>query len=139
MVMKYRILALDDMEVRHHAFRHWFRNHTLDEAKDAPSAITLLDNFDYDLVMLDHDLAEEHYLTLSEGLSESRLPGQDEYKPGTGMDVAKHIAGMKSKPGMVIIHSYNPGGRAAMAQVLREAGVKFLVRPFNSLDPVRFK
>ena len=137
----YRILALDDMEIRHKSFRQWFKDHTLDEAFTAPAAIDLLNHFDYDVVMLDHDLAEEHYLKLSEGLSEGRLPGQDEYAPGTGQDVAKHIVSLplERRPKLVLVHTWNPGGRAAMYGILRDAGIAVIIKPFNSLDPVVLK
>jgi CheY-like chemotaxis protein len=112
------------------------------ETWTAPKAIEALDSHKpFDLVMLDHDLAEEHYLTLSEGMSEDRLPGQDEYAPGTGMDVAEHIAAMPvdKQPKLVIVHSYNPLRSVEMYNVLREAGVAVHKIPFNSMEcPVRF-
>ena len=131
MALTYRILCLDDMEVRHQAFRHWFREHTLDEAKDAPAAINLLDNFDYDLVMLDHDLAEEHYAQAESGASHV----------GTGVDVALHIAKMPAehRPKLVVIHSVNPAGAANISAALSGARVKFVVKPFDPRSPVRFK
>ena len=128
-----RILTLDDMESRQSQFRKWFIGHTHDEAFDAKVAIGLLENFDYDLVMLDHDLAEEHYLVMSEGLHETRQPGQPEYSPGTGMDVADFIVSMpvERRPKVAIVHSYNPGRAVEMYQRLREAGMKVHRIPFG--------
>ena len=113
------------METRQAHFRARFSAYTHDEAKDANSAIELLDNFDYDLVFLDHDLAEEHYLELSEGLHETQQPGYAEYSPGTGMDVVDHIVKMPAerRPKLAVVHSWNPRGDE-MANRLWEAGVK---------------
>lgn len=143
-----RILTLDDMEIRQVVFRTRFSGHVHDEAKDAESAIDLLENFDYDLVMLDHDLAEEHYLTLSQGLSEKAVHpptcpwnkdwhactcGAFDYKPGTGMDVVDHIIKMpvERRPKTAVVHSWNPRGQE-MARRLEEVGVRTYRIPFQT-------
>lgn len=137
-----RILTLDDMESRHVSFRQWYGNHHLAETWTAPEAIKALDESvrPFDLVHLDHDLAEEHYLTLSEGMHETRQPGMAEYAPGTGMDVVDHIIKMPAdrRPHLVIVHSYNPGRSLEMYQKLREAGLNVHRIPFNStMCPVK--
>jgi hypothetical protein len=128
-----RVLTLDDMEIRQQAFRRWFLIDTHDEAFTAPDAIKLLENFDYDVVMLDHDLAEEHYLTVSEGLSEGPLDGVPEYKPGTGMDVVDYIINMpeERRPKKVIVHSWNPSRSQEMYNRLRDAGFNTWKIPFT--------
>lgn len=129
-----RILTLDDMQTRQDAFARWFIGHTHDFAMDAPSAIKLLDSFDYDLVMLDHDLAEEHYLTMSEGMSEERQPGAPEYSPGTGMDVVDFIINMPAerRPHTVIVHSYNTPRAIEMRSKLKDVGIVAYRVPFGS-------
>jgi hypothetical protein len=129
-----RILSLDDMESRQSQFRRWFAGHTHDEAFDAKVAIGLLENFDYDLVMLDHDLAEEHYLIESEGLHETRQPGQPEYTPGTGMDVVDYIVKMpiERRPKTVVVHSYNFGRSVEMYVRLNESGIRVYRIPFGN-------
>jgi CheY-like chemotaxis protein len=132
-----RILTLDDMESRQREFRRWFVGHTHDEAQTAPDAIRLLEYFEYDLVMLDHDLAEEHYLTLSEGLSEDLVGDGPLYSPGTGMDVVDHILQMprKQRPKKVIVHSWNMVRSVEMYARLQEVGVLVWKIPFNSTMP----
>jgi CheY-like chemotaxis protein len=134
-----RVLTLDDMETRHYYFRRWFAGFDLVETYTAKEAITALDNGGrFDLVMLDHDLAESHYLTLSEGLSEEQLPGMDEYEPGTGLDVARHIATMpkEKQPGQVVVHSWNPGGSAAMHETIYRAGIRVARKRFDPDYPI---
>jgi hypothetical protein len=65
-----RILTLDDMETRQRIFGIWYAGFEHYKAYTADEAKNLLVGDRFDLVCLDHDLTEEHYLTLSEGLSE---------------------------------------------------------------------
>lgn len=57
------ILFLDDMEVRHAAFREWAAEYgfVVDSAHSAEEAIKKLERHEYVAACLDHDLAEEHY------------------------------------------------------------------------------
>jgi hypothetical protein len=65
-----KVLFLDDMHIRHDTAKRWFEGHELVHVYTAPDAIAKLKETKFDLVCLDHDLAEEHYLTLSEGVSQ---------------------------------------------------------------------
>lgn len=139
-----RVLTLDDMHLRQHFFARWFEGHEHVHAWTAPGAIRELEGPAFDLVMLDHDLAEEHYLTVSEGLSEERLPGQPVYAPGTGMDVVDFIvkqvrAGAPNVPRKIIVHSWNPLRSMEMFSRLREAGVPVWKIPFNPQSPIVFR
>lgn len=118
------LLFLDDMKVRHDAFHRNHIGHNIVHVETAAQAKAALDETVFDIAFLDHDLAEEHYLTLSGGLREHRLPGEDEYDCGTGMDVVKHIVCMPEgkKPKKVIVHSFNPIA-AEMVDRLRVAGL----------------
>ena len=136
-----RILFLDDMQIRHDAAVRWFKGHELVQCYTAQEAIKALAGPRFDLVMLDHDLAEEHYLTLSEGLSEEPTHGnqQDSYAPGTGMDVALHICNMQMEnlpnvPGIVVVHSWNPSRARQMHELMRERGINSYRSQF---DPCR--
>jgi len=105
-----RILFLDDMLDRHQAFRRNRIGHDITHVETAPEAIAVLKRSEpFDIVQLDHDLAEEHYLKASEGLSEERREGEAEYLCGTGMDVVDFICTMpkEKRPKLVIIHSWN--------------------------------
>lgn len=139
-----RVLTLDDMEIRQHAFRRWFLTHEHECVYTAPEAIRLLGGPAYDIVMLDHDLAEEHYLTVSEGLSEVVLPGEPTYSPGTGMDVVDFIVAQKradapNAPKLVIVHSWNPTRSIEMVARLRDAGVPVWKIPFTPTLPFQLE
>jgi hypothetical protein len=77
-----RILFLDDARLRHELFA---RIHGADEvvhvftSRDATRALD--GDLPFDLVHLDHDLAEKHYLELSGGLRETSQPGDPTYDP----------------------------------------------------------
>lgn len=131
-----RILVVDDMEVRHRSFRKMFIGCDLVEARTAKEAIDALGGPAFDLVQLDHDLSEEHYLIASEGLSEERRENMPEYKPGTGMDVVDFLVqqvrnNAPNLPGKVVVHSWNPYRAKMMYQALREAGINVDLVPFR--------
>ncbi len=155
-----RILTLDDMAERQRAMVRWFVGHEHVHAWTAAGAIRELEGPVWDLVMLDHDLAEEHYLALSERPlchcvsqdSVALLPdpmcsdcggtgqGEPTYAPGTGMDVADYIAKMPKErwPKTVIVHSWNPVRSWEMSRRLNQAGVNVWKVPFNpQVCPVR--
>lgn len=121
-----KILFLDDMQQRHDTFR---RNHIGSDvlhAYTAEEANRSLDNQVWDVASLDHDLCEEHYLTMSEGQSEDVIPGHKAYSPGTGMDVVDHIVAMppEKRPRAVIVHSMNVVRSQEMVARLRDAGIR---------------
>jgi CheY-like chemotaxis protein len=107
-----RILVLDDDSQRH----QWFDAHILGHerawsAKEARRA--LHENPRYDLVFLDHDLAEDYSVVPA-------VWGED------GRTVARFIAAMPAgrRPAMAHIHSSNWGGAMEMEAILTAAGVK---------------
>jgi len=107
-----RILVLDDDSRRH----QWFDAHVHGHerawsAKEARRA--LLENARYDLVFLDHDLAEDYSMVPA-------VWGED------GRTVARFIAAMPAhrRPAMAHIHSSNWGGATEMEAILTAAGVK---------------
>lgn len=126
-----KILFLDDMEIRHSAFTRNHIGHDIRQAFTAQEAIRMINANDFDVVFLDHDLAEEHYLKMSEGLSEE--PTNDGYAHGTGMDVVDHIIQMEpeDRPKHVIVHSMNGVRGTEMTKRLKEAGIWCIHRPFN--------
>ena len=126
-----RILCLDDTQPRQDRFADWFRGHEVVHVYTADEAIQKLHGLPFDLVMLDHDLAAEHYIAYSNGVH----PGDR----GTGMEVALFIAQMTRKPGTCIIHSWNRGAAFRMNEVLRAAGVASIIAQFNVSKPVQIK
>ena len=139
-----RILFLDDMKTRHDAVIRWFGDKPgveLVRVFTAPEAIARLSEGHFDVVFLDHDLAEEHYLTLSEGLSEDRVAGEAEYMCGTGMDVVDWLIANPIVPGdgvipdarhsNIIVHSWNPSRAPEMFNRLKGAGFNAYKIQFN--------
>ena len=138
-----RILFLDDMQSRHDAAIRWFDGKPgveLVRVFTAPEAIARLNEGHFDVVFLDHDLAEEHYLTLSEGLSEDRAEGEAEYMCGTGMDVVDWLVANPIIPGdgitparhgNIIVHSWNPVRAPEMYRRLKDAGFNAYKIQFN--------
>jgi CheY-like chemotaxis protein len=107
-----RILVLDDDSRRH----EWFDGNI--EAHDAvwsaeEARRALRENPRYDLVFLDHDLAEDYSVVPA-------VWGED------GRTVARFIAAMPAdkRPGLAHIHSSNWGGASEMEAILTAAGVR---------------
>lgn len=80
-------------------------------AMDARSAKILLQEHEFHMIMLDHDLSED-----------------PESKAETGLDVAWWIRDHKIKTFKVVTHSLNPAGRANIYHVLNE--VQYCVEQF---------
>lgn len=121
-----RVLVLDDEEYRHFIFNIKYQGHDLKSVYSADEAIAALDgDATYDIVQLDHDLADVHY---------------KEAKPGalgekTGVDVAVHIARYMDRskvPARVIVHSLNGPGACYMRDLLRDAGMNVVYIPFDT-------
>ena len=107
-----RILVLDDDSRRHEWFDANIDGHdSVWSAKEARHA--LRENPRYDLVFLDHDLAEDYSVVPA-------VWGED------GRTVARFIAAMpaEKRPAMAHIHSSNWGGASEMEAILTAAGVR---------------
>jgi CheY-like chemotaxis protein len=107
-----RILVLDDDARRHQWFDAELARH--DSAWSAVEARRALENgARYDLVFLDHDLAEDYSVVPA-------VWGED------GRTVARFIAAMPGdrRPVMAHIHSSNWGAASEMEAILRAAGVR---------------
>ncbi len=122
----HRILILDDDPYRHEAFKRLVPGRSrIKHAYTAKQAISALDELPaFDVAFLDHDLPKSRDLA---GVAD----------PGSGLDVAKHIAAMnpRRRPTQVWIHSHNPTGRRQMAKILRAAGVETVLQRFQDLRP----
>lgn len=106
-----RILVLDDDARRHEWFDALLTGHlSVWSAEEARRA--LQDNQRYDLVFLDHDLAEDFAVVPA-------VWGED------GRTVARFIAAMPEdkRPAMAHIHSSNWGAASEMEAILTAAGV----------------
>ena len=119
-----RVLVVEDDEARCAWFRERLRGRQLDVTCDVWTAISWLAERDYVAVLLDHDLAEEHYF--SDARDDER----------TGYAVARWLADhpTSQRDALIVIHSLNYVGARRMLEVLRAAGRDAEHIPFNFLQ-----
>jgi CheY-like chemotaxis protein len=119
-----RILIVEDDPVRCSWFEQKFAGRQMDVTCDAGEAIKWLDARDYRMILLDHDLSEEHYF------SEQR---DDER---TGYAVAAWLAAHtdRQRDAMIVIHSLNYAGAQRMLDALQDAGREAEHIPFHYLQ-----
>ena len=122
-----RILFLDDMEERHHAFRKHVDSTGVEctYVFNAEDAIKALDGERFDVAFLDHDLGERDYQLFIHGIDHSFV--------GSGMDVVDHIILMsvENRPRQVVVHTWNSRRGHEMMLRLWDAGVHVLRIPFD--------
>lgn len=118
-----RALFVDDSRGRWMKFQMANIGRVAEWAEGARQAIRLLQEREYGLVSLDHDLRPEDYN------AEERCPHADDL---CGMAVARFIASRRRRfRGTVIhVHSLSDSARE-MAEVLTAAGLRVLHRPFG--------
>lgn len=118
-----RILIVEDDEARRVWFRERLAGRELDVTCDVATAICWLAARQYEAILLDHDLADEHYL--SDARDDER----------TGYAVANWLAAHpdSQRDALIIIHSLNYAGAQRMLDVLREAGRDAEHIPFHLL------
>jgi DNA-binding response OmpR family regulator len=95
-----RILILEDDSTRVSNFIELLHKHILDITENAYDAIDYLDQYNYDLILLDHDLGEGN---------------------GSGSLVAAYLAQMNWYNPTIIIHSWNIAASNAMIGYLPNA------------------
>lgn len=119
-----RVLVVEDDESRCAWFRERLAGRRLDVTCDVQTAIRWLSERGYVAVLLDHDLAEEHYF--------SNEPDDER----TGYAVARWLADNPSaqRDALIIIHSLNYAGASRMLGVLRAAGRDAEHIPFHYLQ-----
>lgn len=115
-----RILFLDDNKHRHRTIKPYLLH---DEAFTAGEAIKLLQDKQYDIVFLDHDLGESEMVF---SFSEEE----------TGYTVAKWIAENKPKIPLVVVHSLNYEGSNNIACLLKNHDYYVLQQMFTELPQV---
>jgi CheY-like chemotaxis protein len=119
-----RILILEDDSLRVAWFRQKFSDYQQDITLDVWQAIEWLQENDYTLILLDHDLTEEHYFNY------------DTEDSSTGYTVAVWLAKNDSfqKDATIIIHSLNFIGAERMLKTLTDAGRDAQHIPFFTLQ-----
>jgi len=115
---------VEDDETRCDWFRRRLSACDLDVTCDVGRACELLAQNEYDLILLDHDLREEHYF--------SDEPDDER----TGYAVAAWLA---ARPGsqptaQIVIHSLNYAGARRMLEALTGAGFDAECVPFHYLQ-----
>lgn len=107
-----RVLVLEDDEDRCYWFQQQLSAREHDLTCDIPQAVEWLETRDYDTILLDHDLTEEHYYSDAH---------DDE---GTGFAIASWLAAHPERQpkATIVIHSLNYVGAKRMLDVLRNAG-----------------
>lgn len=119
-----RVLIVEDDEMRCAWFRERLRGRQLDVTCDVRTAISWLTEREYEAVMLDHDLADEHYL------SDIR----DDERTGYGVALWLADNPTAQRDALIIIHSLNYVGAERMLSVLRDAGRDAEHVPFHLLQ-----
>ena len=122
-----KVLFLDDSWDRLTAFRGTPTAKIVTWAETAARAIELLESdVAFDLIMLDHDLTEEHYAAQSSG------GVADDSDATTGYFVAQWIAERADRFAHtpIIVHSLNAPASERMVRVLVDAGLDAHHAPF---------
>ena len=119
-----RVLIVEDDEARCAWFRERLRGSRLDVTCDVSVAVRWLAEREYRAVLLDHDLADEHYF--------SNEPDDER----TGYAVALWLAENPTaqRDALIVIHSLNYAGAQRMLRVLRDAGREAEHIPFHYLQ-----
>lgn len=119
-----RVLVVEDDEARCAWFRERLKGMRLDVTCDVPTALAWLAERDYEAVLLDHDLADEHYF--SDAHDDER----------TGYAVARWLADNPTaqRDALIVIHSLNYTGARRMLDALRDAGRDAEHIPFHYLQ-----
>ena len=119
-----RILIVEDDETRCAWFRQKFAGREQDVTCDVQEAVRWLAERDYEVILLDHDLAYEHYL--------SNEPDDER----TGYFVAAWLAAHpdSQRDALIVIHSLNYSGAQRMLDALRDAGRDAEHIPFHYLQ-----
>lgn len=119
-----RILLVEDDKERCAWFSQKFSGRTLDVTCDVKEAVRWLEERDYKLILLDHDLLEEHYF--------SNEPDDER----TGYAVARWLSqhADSQRDATILIHSLNYAGAGRMLEILRNAGRDAEHVPFHYLQ-----
>ncbi len=123
-----RIFLLEDSLPRVSWFRESFIGCILDLAFTVDHGIQLLEANEYDVIFLDHDLCDDHYMCFLEG--KELTP---ELLETTGRTVARWLGEHpeKSKWAHIVLHSMNDSGRESMKSYLK--GRKVDSVPYDQL------
>ncbi len=119
-----RILIVEDDETRCVWFQEKFAGREMDVTCDVAQAFEWLGERDYEIILLDHDLMDEHYFS------------SDPDDERTGYAVAAWLAAHpeRHRQAVIVIHSLNYFGAQRMLDKLNEAGLAAEHIPFHYLQ-----
>ncbi|MDQ3802995.1 MAG: hypothetical protein M3416_03965 [Acidobacteriota bacterium] len=119
-----RVLIVEDDEARCAWFRERLAGRRLDVTCDTKTAVGWLARRHYAAILLDHDLAPDHYFT--------DRPDDEQ----TGYAVARWLAENPSRQrdALIVIHSLNYPGARRMLDLLRDSGRDAEHIPFHYLQ-----
>jgi CheY-like chemotaxis protein len=115
-----RILILEDNQERIEFFKRIFKNHELIICELIFSAQEIVQQEEFDIMFLDHDLYKDNIRGI-----ELEITGYDFVKFLVKSNLQKHS--------LIYIHSMNPTGANAMQNLLRDNGYEVLWIPFHLL------
>ena len=113
-----KIFILEDNGERVNRFLNKYVEDAVTIVNNVEQANIILDNIQFDLIFLDHDLGGEMYIKHTD--------------VNTGYQVSKHIKNTENKKATCIIHSFNPNGGLMMRSELHENDIKVAYAPFLS-------
>jgi|ERR687883_1453848 CheY-like chemotaxis protein len=119
-----RILIVEDDESRCAWFRARLAGATVDITCDVAQAVAWLGERDYAAVLLDHDLADEHYF--------SNEPDDERTGYAVALWLSQHPD--RQRDATIIVHSLNYPGAARMVETLRACGRDASHVPFPYLQ-----
>ena len=119
-----RVLILEDDEVRCYWFQQQLADREHDITCDIQQAIEWLETREYEAILLDHDLTEEHYYSDAH---------DDE---ATGYAIAAWLAAHPERQpkATIVVHSLNYVGAKRMLDILRDSGREAEHVPFPYLQ-----
>ena len=119
-----RVLIVEDDGERCLWFNQKLAGRELDITCDVRQAIAWLSERDYGVILLDHDLSEEHYW--------SDTPDDER----TGYAVAAWLGAHpdRQRDAMIIVHSLNYYGAQRMLDIMRDGGREAEHLPFPYLQ-----
>jgi CheY-like chemotaxis protein len=112
-----KILILEDDPQRVYVFYGMLAEHDLVVVNSANEAITLINDYKFNRIFLDHDLGGKVYV--------------DSDEENTGYQVAKILPNSNNDSTTVVVHSWNKKGVTNMLSALKDHSGKVIVCPFE--------
>lgn len=119
-----RILLVEDDNERCAWFGQKFSGRVIDVTCDVKEAVRWLEERDYELILLDHDLIEEHYF--------SNEPDDERTGYAVALWLSQHPDSQRDAT--ILIHSLNYAGAARMLNILHNSGRDAEHVPFHYLQ-----